>query len=84
MAAEMVSGRLLLGWSCVLVTGQAVPCSGEATGECYMGKERWCCMATATPGALSRVGFTKVVRHKDQCEPKPTILTQNGGAKKFL
>lgn len=81
MAAEMVSGRLLLGWSCVLVTGQAVPRSGEATGEWYMGKERWCCMATAPPGVLSREGFTKMVRHKDQCEPKLTILTQSGGAK---
>lgn len=36
------------------MTGQAVPCSGEATRGWYMGKERCCCMATAAPGALSR------------------------------
>lgn len=66
------------------MTGQAVPCSGEGTGEWYMGKARWCCMATAAPGALSRDGFTKVVRNKDQCDSRPTIPTQNGGAKKVL
>lgn len=42
------------GWSCMLGTGQAVPCSGEAAGEWYVGKERLCCMATAAPGALSK------------------------------
>lgn len=66
------------------MTGQTVPCSGEGTGGCYMGKERWCCMATAAPAALSREEFTKVVRNKDQCGPKLTILSRNGGAKKVL